>query len=185
MPHGTGRAVNSHDFVLTLLHVQPFFLKHLPVSLLCYISFVVLSSYFFFPVWDNHHHHLIILVALNHIVMTSSSPTPDISSLSLSSHPTHQRLHDTYDYDGTSGDVRSQYHFATSPPVPQGQPLFQPLSMNQSPLKSKPSRAGLPTVRLLFPPSPHFFCRLLNYHSFYHDNNLLLTAMARWRFGVR
>ncbi|KAI9466036.1 hypothetical protein BJY52DRAFT_1201717 [Lactarius psammicola] len=77
--------------------------------------------------------------------MTSSSPTPDIASLSLSSQPPHQRLHDTYDYDGTSGSVRPQYHFATSPPVPPGQPPFHPLSMNQPPLKNKTNRAGLPT----------------------------------------
>ncbi|KAH9001439.1 hypothetical protein EDB92DRAFT_59258 [Lactarius akahatsu] len=78
--------------------------------------------------------------------MTSSSPTPDIASLSLSSQPPHQRLHDTYDYDGTSGNIRPQYHFATSPPVPPGQPPFHPLSMNQPPLKnSKTTRAGLPT----------------------------------------
>ena len=82
--------------------------------------------------------------------MTSSSPTPDIASLSLSSQSTHQRLHDTYDFDGTgSGNVR-QYHYATSPPAPPSQSPFLPLSMNQSPLKSKPSRAGLPSVRPLF-----------------------------------
>ncbi|KAI9509959.1 hypothetical protein F5148DRAFT_1147920 [Russula earlei] len=75
--------------------------------------------------------------------MTSSSPTPDIASLSLSS-PTHQRLHDTYDYDGT-GNVRPSYHFATSPPAPPALSPFLPLSMNQSPLKSKVTRAGLPS----------------------------------------
>lgn len=83
--------------------------------------------------------------------MTSSSPTPDIASLSLSSQPTHQRLHDIYDYDSTGiGNVRPQYHFATSPPLPPSQPPFQPLSMNQSPLKSKTSRAALPSVRSFF-----------------------------------
>jgi hypothetical protein len=84
------------------------------------------------------------------IIMTSSSPTPDIASLSLSSQ-SHQRLHDIYDYDGTGiGNVRPQYHFATSPPLPPSQPPFQPLSMNQSPLKSKTSRAALPSVRSVF-----------------------------------
>ncbi|KAI0005864.1 hypothetical protein BJV74DRAFT_792329 [Russula compacta] len=66
--------------------------------------------------------------------MTSSSPTPDIASLSLSSQPSHQRLHDTYDFDGTGpGDLRPHYHYATSPPVPP------------SPLKTKTTRAGLPS----------------------------------------
>ncbi|KAI0282149.1 hypothetical protein BGY98DRAFT_912678 [Russula aff. rugulosa BPL654] len=77
--------------------------------------------------------------------MTSSSPTPDIGSLSLSSQ-SHQRLHDTYDFDGTgTGNGRPQYHYATSPPAPPSQSPFLPLSMNQSPLKNKPSRAGLPS----------------------------------------
>jgi hypothetical protein len=83
--------------------------------------------------------------------MTSSSPTPDIASLSLSSQPPHQRLHDTYDYDGAgTGNIRNQYHYATSPPIPPSQPPFHPLSMNQSPLKNKTSRAALPPVRSLF-----------------------------------
>lgn len=82
--------------------------------------------------------------------MTSSSPTPDIASLSLSSQ-SHQRLHDTYDFDGTgTGNVRPQYHYATSPPAPPSQSPFLPLSMNQSPLKTKTSRAGLPSVRRPF-----------------------------------
>ena len=85
----------------------------------------------------------------------TSSPTPDISLLSLSSQPSHQRLHDTYDYDG-SGNVR-QYHYATAPPVPPGQPPFNPLSMNQPLKNNKTARAALPTVRLLSPPSPHLF----------------------------
>jgi len=81
--------------------------------------------------------------------MTSSSPTPDIASLSLSSQSSHQRMHDTYDFDGTgTGNGRPQYHYATSPPAPPSQSPFLPLSMNQSPLKSKTSRAGLPSVRL-------------------------------------
>jgi hypothetical protein len=88
--------------------------------------------------------------------MTSSSPTPDIASLSLSSQPPHQRLHDTYDYDG---NVRPQYHFATTPHAPPSQPTFSPLSMTQSPLKNKPARAGLPSVRtFLF----SYHCSLIN-----------------------
>lgn len=104
-------------------------------------TFVHLLFFFSFP-------HIYILSII--FIMTSSSPTPDIASLSLSSQSTHQRLHDTYDFDGTgSGNVR-QYHYATSPPAPPSQSPFLPLSMNQSPLKSKTSRAGLPTVRLPF-----------------------------------
>ncbi|KAA1474842.1 hypothetical protein DENSPDRAFT_391062 [Dentipellis sp. KUC8613] len=77
--------------------------------------------------------------------MTSSSPTPDIGSLSLSSQPSQQRLHDTYDYDGNgSGNGRPQYHFQTSPSIP-GQSQYNPLSMSQSPLKNKPARGGLPS----------------------------------------
>ena len=88
--------------------------------------------------------HIYILSIVS--IMTSSSPTPDIASLSLSSQ-SHQRLHDTYDFDGTgTGNGRPQYHYATSPPAPPSQSPFIPLSMNQSPLKNKPSRAGLPSV---------------------------------------
>jgi hypothetical protein len=88
--------------------------------------------------------HIYILSIVS--IMTSSSPTPDIASLSLSSQ-SHQRLHDTYDFDGTgTGNGRAQYHYATSPPAPPSQSPFLPLSMNQSPLKNKTSRAGLPSV---------------------------------------
>ena len=82
-------------------------------------------------------------------VMTSTSPTPDIASLSLSSHPAQQRPHDPYDYDGLAAArlQQQQYHFQTSPAV-VGQVSYNSLSMNASPLKNKPSRAGLPTVRL-------------------------------------
>ncbi|OCH95294.1 hypothetical protein OBBRIDRAFT_788487 [Obba rivulosa] len=77
--------------------------------------------------------------------MTSSSSTPDISSLSLSSQPTQQRLHDTYDYEGNnSGNGRPQYHYSTSPPIP-AQSQYTPLGMNQSPMKNKAVRGGLPT----------------------------------------
>jgi hypothetical protein len=73
---------------------------------------------------------------------------PDISTLSLSSQPSQQRLHDTYDYEGnSSGNGRSQYHFSTSPPVP-AQSQYNQLGMAQSPLKNKPLRGGLPTVRI-------------------------------------
>uniref|UniRef100_A0A0W0F1Q7 R3h domain n=1 Tax=Moniliophthora roreri TaxID=221103 RepID=A0A0W0F1Q7_MONRR len=70
--------------------------------------------------------------------MTNSPP--DISTLSLSS---QQRLHDTYDYEGGSGN--RQYHFATSPGIPI-QSQYNPLTTGQSPLKNKPAvRGSLPT----------------------------------------
>ena len=96
-------------------------------------------------------------------IMTTS-PTPDISSLSLSTQPSLQRLNDTHDYDG-----RQQYQFSTSPPI-SAQSLYNPLNISPSPLKIKPVRGGLPTVRL----SP------LNYP---HSPNLTFTlaAMARQR----
>lgn len=77
--------------------------------------------------------------------MTSTSSTPDISSLSLSSQPSQQRLNDSYDYEGSSGgNGRSPYHYSTSPPIP-AQSQYNPLGLNQSPLKNKPARAGLPS----------------------------------------
>lgn len=66
----------------------------------------------------------------------TSSPTPDIGSLSLN--PQSQRLHDNYDYDN-----RQQYQFSANQQL-SGQ--FNPLGgMTPSPLKMKPARAGLPT----------------------------------------
>lgn len=71
----------------------------------------------------------------------SSSP-PDMSSLSLSSRPSQQRLHDNYDYDANSS--RSPYHFATSQGLPQSP--YNPLtSITQSPIKNKPVRSAIPT----------------------------------------
>ncbi|KAJ3896678.1 hypothetical protein GG344DRAFT_36053 [Lentinula edodes] len=70
--------------------------------------------------------------------MTGSPP--DISSLSLTSQ--QQRLHDSYDYEGSSGN-RPQYHFATSPGI-SIQSQYNPLTTGQSPLK-KPVRGGLPS----------------------------------------
>jgi hypothetical protein len=66
-----------------------------------------------------------------------SSP-PDLSSLSLSS----QRLNDHADYSiGGSGNVGGGSYFPSAPPM-QG-PFA---TMGASPLKSRPSRAGLPSV---------------------------------------
>ena len=91
---------------------------------------------------------------------TSTSSTPDIASLSLSSKPSQQRLHDTYDYDGSTpasgagnnNGTRNPYHFSTSPPIP-AQSQYNPLNLSQSPLKNKTMRGGLPTVSPLPPPS--------------------------------
>ncbi|RDX42688.1 hypothetical protein OH76DRAFT_88587 [Lentinus brumalis] len=81
--------------------------------------------------------------------MTSSSSTPDIASqvaaLSLSSQPSQQRLHDTYDFESNvAGNGRNPYQYATSPPI-SAQSQYNPLGMNPSPLKNKASRAALPS----------------------------------------
>lgn len=83
----------------------------------------------------------------------SPSPTPDIASLSLSSKPSRQRIHDSYDYEGNGGNggARSQYHYSTSPPIP-AQSQYNPLTLNQSPLKNKTMRGGLPSVRFFLRP---------------------------------
>ena len=82
------------------------------------------------------------------VMSSSASSTPDISSLSLSSKPSQQRIHDSYDYEGNGGNggARSQYHYSTSPPIP-AQSQYNPLTLNQSPLKNKTMRGGLPSVR--------------------------------------
>lgn len=85
----------------------------------------------------------LLFFSLSQDIMTNSPP--DLSSLSLSS---QQRLHDSYDYEGPSGN-RPQYHFATSPGIPI-QSQYNPLTTGQSPLK-KPVRSGLPTVCPFFP----------------------------------
>lgn len=81
---------------------------------------------------------------------SSASSTPDIASLSLSSKRSQQLIHDSYDYEGNGGNAgaRSQYHYSTSPPVP-AQSQYNPLTLNQSPLKNKTMRGGLPSVRFL------------------------------------
>lgn len=79
----------------------------------------------------------------------TTSPTPDMSSLSLN---TQQRLNDTHDYDGPAPpSARQQYQFSTSPPISAQSP-YNPLNISPSPLKIKPFRGALPTVRpsLLF-----------------------------------
>lgn len=75
--------------------------------------------------------------------MTTSPP--DISSLSLSHRPSQQRLHDSYDYDATSAN--RQFHYATTQGLSQSP--YNIAGMNQSPLKTKPVRGGLPQVFLL------------------------------------
>ncbi|KAI1790761.1 hypothetical protein LXA43DRAFT_470655 [Ganoderma leucocontextum] len=79
--------------------------------------------------------------------MTSSTPdiAAQVATLSLGTQPSHQRLHDTYDFDSNAaGNGRSPYHYSTSPPIP-AQSQYNPLAMNQSPLKNKASRAALPS----------------------------------------
>ncbi|CCM03839.1 uncharacterized protein FIBRA_05988 [Fibroporia radiculosa] len=78
--------------------------------------------------------------------MTSSSSTPDISTLSLTSQPSQQRLHDAYDYEGNvGGNAKTPYHYSTSPPIP-AQSQYNPIGMGQSPLKNRPVlRGGLPS----------------------------------------
>lgn len=100
------------------------------------------------------------MLSLQHI-MTSSPP--DISSLSLSSHPSQQRLNDSYDYEGNT-NARPQYHFATSPGI-HSQSSYNPLGLNQSPLKNKPIRGALPTV------SHPIFCDCLLLNS---------TSLQQW-----
>lgn len=88
---------------------------------------------------------------INELLEIMTSSPPDISSLSLSSRPSQQRLHDTYDYEGnTGGNGRSPFQFSTSPPI-AAQSQYNQLGMNQSPLKNKPLRGGLPTVRHFSP----------------------------------
>ena len=90
-----------------------------------------------------------ILASQSYKIMTSTSSTPDISTLSLSHKPSQQRLHDTYDYEGNgSGNGRNPYHFSTSPPIP-AQSQYNPLNLSQSPLKNKTMRGGLPSVSRL------------------------------------
>ena len=147
-----------------------------PVHTACFIS-IKYSSFFFLPLFLSRIFTSQSVLPCPPIIMTSSSPTPDIASLSLSSQPSHQRLHDTYDFDGTGpGDLRPHYHYATSPPVPPGQPPFLPLSLNQSPLKTKTTRAGLPSVR------PPFFSYLWSSSLIFIVPMCTLSiAMARWR----
>jgi hypothetical protein len=78
---------------------------------------------------------------------SSASSTPDIASLSLSSKSLSHN-NDSYDYEGNGGNggARSQYHYSTSPPIP-AQSQYNPLTLNQSPLKNKTMRGGLPSVR--------------------------------------
>lgn len=69
----------------------------------------------------------------------STSP-PDIASLTLASHP---RLHEAYDYDGSSS--RTPFHFATSQGLQQTP--YNPLSSIAP--KNKSIRTPLPTVCFL------------------------------------
>jgi hypothetical protein len=108
--------------------------------------------------------------------MSSASSTPDISSLSLSHKPSQQRLHENYDYEGNiSGNGRPQYHYSTSPPIP-AQSQYNPLTLNQSPLKNKTVRGGLPSVCvLIFLRSPAIALYLL----FMSSNGLIIPLLLQ------
>ncbi|EIW85354.1 hypothetical protein CONPUDRAFT_118133 [Coniophora puteana RWD-64-598 SS2] len=70
-----------------------------------------------------------------------SSPTPDLSALSLNA----QRIHDTHDYDAQQAATarQQQYHFSPSPPLQSHS--YSPMGISPSPLKMKPARSGLPS----------------------------------------
>ncbi|KAG6820784.1 hypothetical protein H0H93_011549 [Arthromyces matolae] len=70
--------------------------------------------------------------------------TIDVENVLAPLEPVAKRLNDTYDYDG-NGNTRPQYHFATTSPAIHAQSAYNPLSLNQSPLKNKPIRSALPT----------------------------------------
>lgn len=106
--------------------------------------------------------------------MTTSPP--DISSLSLSHRPSQQRLHDTYDYEGNGGS-RPQYHFATSSGIPP-QSQYSPLSMGQSPLKNKPLRSALPTVRI-GPDLLRLISVFLNFMCVVSNGSIILPTVVR------
>lgn len=117
----------SSQFIHTFLYAFLF----LPLNFLFLLSFFLFTSSF---------KGFLRYTSYKVSIMTSS-PTPDI----FNAQPSQQRLNDTYDYDGSaSGNGRQQYQF-TSPPI---QSHYNPLNMNPSPLKLKPLRGALPTVRL-------------------------------------
>ena len=65
----------------------------------------------------------------------SRSHHDQVPTLSLGTQPSQQRLHDTYDFEGAAaGNGRNPCHYSTSsiPSLSQ----YNPLGMNQSPLKS-------------------------------------------------
>ena len=95
----------------------------------------------------------------------TSSPTPDIAL---------NTPHDTNDYDGLAQiTARQQYQFSTSPPITAQSP-YNPLNMAPSPLKIKPTRGGLPTVRLSLLLSLHFIHSLLPPQQWL-DNSAIFT----------
>ncbi|TDL27228.1 hypothetical protein BD410DRAFT_761905 [Rickenella mellea] len=76
--------------------------------------------------------------------MSSPAP-PDMSSLSISP-SSQQRLYDSYDFEGNgAANARQQFLFSTSPAISGQSPYNNGLPINQSSLKSRASRAGLPT----------------------------------------
>ena len=74
-------------------------------------------------------------------IMTSSSVSPhDIAALSRSAQ-SMSTPHDSYDYD-----PQSQRQFFQTSPAVHAQSHYSQIGLNQSPLKNKSSRAGLPAV---------------------------------------
>ncbi|KAG1906802.1 uncharacterized protein F5891DRAFT_1238947 [Suillus fuscotomentosus] len=93
----------------------------------------VSDEYWLLEVWDDYDFFFEVVVNDINGIDVNNSPTPDIGSLSLNPH-----LHDNY-----NGDNRQQYQFSTNQQL-SGQ--FNPLGgMTPSPLKMKPTHAGLPT----------------------------------------
>ena len=86
----------------------------------------------------------------------NTSIAQDMAALQIAPQATQQRINDSYEYDGESdGNMRSHYHFATSPAISAQSPLSQ-LNLTQAPLKSKtptnqtPARGSIPAVRIGF-----------------------------------
>jgi hypothetical protein len=87
--------------------------------------------------------------------MSNSQHMPDMSQLSLqnSSPPQPRSIGRFEQHANTFDGVRaaaSGYHYSTSPPTQNLGVGMQNATIATSPLKGKPSRAGLPSVSLRF-----------------------------------
>lgn len=74
-----------------------------------------------------------------------TSPTPDISALSLSPQSQGTRDYDSFN-DQQTQQQHKTFHYATSPPNPAVNQFPYPASLGPQSAK-KPARAGLPSVR--------------------------------------